>query len=87
MTRPISRTTEIRHVSQLAKSQLGEILDRINSWKTLMAIIPSTLNDPETIDESEDAPLKYSTDDIKYKCFSKLIQFYCTTKVSMLYIL
>lgn len=64
MVKPITRTTEIRHVSPLEKSKLAEILNNVNSWKILMEIIPKKLKDPENL-ETSDNKFKYNRDDIK----------------------
>lgn len=64
MVKPITRTTEIRHVSPLEKSKLAEILNNVNSWKILMEIIPKKLKDPENL-ETNDNEFKYNRDDIK----------------------
>lgn len=61
----VSGNMELRHLSIAQTTQLSQILDRNDSWKSLMEKIPRDLSDIEREADSIRFTRKYSAENIQ----------------------
>lgn len=61
----VSRNMELRHLTISQTSQLSQILDRNEAWKSLMEKIPRNLADIQNEPNSMPFTRKYSAENIQ----------------------
>lgn len=61
----VSSNMELRHLPIQHTSKLSQILDRNESWKSLMEKIPRNLADIQNVADSNKISRKYSAEDIQ----------------------